>query len=92
MLADVFEFVEMLGHMSGGGDIEPRSKRVPTFYSGKSSDNGDPKTYAVTGLVGVIFGAIHCIAWSFQFPSHMEQMLWRMSAIAISASAFRSGR
>ena len=83
MLAHVFEFFEMLGLMSGGGDIEPRSKRVPTFYSGESSGDDDPRTHAVTGLVAVIFGAIHCIAWSFQFPSHMEQILWRVSAIAI---------
>ena len=82
MLAGVFEFVEMLGHMSGGGDIEPRSKRVPTLYWGESSDD-DPRTHAAAGLVAVIFGAVHCIAWSFQFPSHMEQMLWRISAIAI---------
>jgi hypothetical protein len=82
MLADVFEFVEF-GHIAGGGDVEPRSKRVPTFYSGESSDDDEPQTYAVTALVAVIFGAIHCIAWSFQFPSHMEQMLWRMSAVAI---------
>jgi hypothetical protein len=76
MLAEVFEFV-------GGGDIEPRSKRVPTFYSGESSGDDDMQTHVVSMLVAVIFGAIHCIAWSFQFPSHMEQMLWRMSAIAI---------
>jgi hypothetical protein len=83
MLMELFEFVERFGHMSGGGDIEPRSKRVPTFYSGELSGDDDPRTHAVTGLVAVIFGAIHCIAWSFQFPSHMEQMLWRVSAIAI---------
>ena len=76
MLVDVFDFI-------GGGDIEPRSKRVPTFYSGESSGNDDPQTHTVTGLVAVIFGAIHCIAWSFQFPSHMEQMLWRISATVI---------
>jgi hypothetical protein len=37
MLMELFEFVERFGHMSGGGDIEPRSKRVPTFYSGELS-------------------------------------------------------
>ena len=83
MLVNVFEFVEMLGHMSRSVNIEPRSKRVPTFYSGGSSGNNNPQTHAVAGLVMLIFGAIHCIAWSSQFPSHMEQILWHMSAIAI---------
>ena len=79
MLAHVFKFVEM----SRSGDIEPTSRRVPTLYSGELSSDHDPQTYAVTGLVAVIFGAIHCVAWSFRFPSYMEQTLWRVSAITI---------
>lgn len=38
----------------------------------------------VTGLAGVIFGAVHCIAWQFQFPSHIEQALWRICAAFIT--------
>ncbi|KAJ7760852.1 hypothetical protein DFH07DRAFT_771644 [Mycena maculata] len=34
---------------------------------------------AITSLIGVLFGAIHCIAWSFPFPSLTEGMLWRIS-------------
>lgn len=34
-------------------------------------------------LVAMVFGAIHCIAWSSAFPSYTEQLMWRMSAIAI---------
>ena len=30
------------------------------------------------------FGGIHCIAWSFAFPSSTEQLLWRISSIAIT--------
>jgi hypothetical protein len=36
--------------------------------------------------VAVVFGAIHCFAWSFQFPSHMEQILWRVSSIVITCT------
>lgn len=36
-------------------------------------------------LGATIFGAVHCIAWPYSFPSHAEQLLWRMSAIAIVA-------
>ncbi|KZP18110.1 hypothetical protein FIBSPDRAFT_660738, partial [Athelia psychrophila] len=35
---------------------------------------------AVTLAVGAIFGAVHCIAWSFAFPSPAEKLLWRISA------------
>ncbi|KAK7020719.1 hypothetical protein VNI00_017619 [Paramarasmius palmivorus] len=33
----------------------------------------------VYGLT-TLFGAIHCIPWNFQFATHMEQLLWRISA------------
>jgi len=32
----------------------------------------------------VVFGAIHCVAWSFHFPSHTESLLWRISSAAIT--------
>ena len=34
----------------------------------------------------MIFGGIHCIGWSFEFPSHTEQVLWRMGSIATTLS------
>jgi hypothetical protein len=66
-----------------GDDFEPESKRVPTFYAGKLGDDEVRYTYIAGGLVAMIFGAVHCIAWSFQYPSYTEQMLWRLSSIAI---------
>ena len=37
-------------------------------------------------LVTMAFGGIHCIAWStsFHFPLPIEQLLWRISSIAIT--------
>ena len=36
-------------------------------------------------VVGIIFGGIHCIAWSFSFLSIEEMNIWRFSASAITA-------
>lgn len=33
---------------------------------------------------GTIFGMIHCLAWNFEFPSPIEQILWRISSSIIS--------
>jgi len=34
-----------------------------------------------SALVGSCFGAIHCLAWNFQFPTTIERTLWRYAAI-----------
>lgn len=30
----------------------------------------------LSAFSGAIFGAIHCLAWNFEFPSFVEQVLW----------------
>ena len=67
-------------------EIKPRSKRVGTFYSGKMKFKGRGHTCAilVATLFSMLFGAVHCTAWSFQFPSHTEQLLWRIASLAIT--------
>jgi hypothetical protein len=57
--------------------------RVPTFYSyrGYSLDR------VVFGVcVSVLFGAMHCIAWHYEFPSSPERWGWRLSSIIMSVA------
>ncbi|KAF8331654.1 uncharacterized protein EI90DRAFT_2920002 [Cantharellus anzutake] len=35
---------------------------------------------------GIVFGGIHCSAWSFPFPTSTERLLWRISAIIITVA------
>lgn len=44
---------------------------------------GEDVGFAVGGL---IFGAFHCLAWNFVFPTLIEQTLWRVSSALASAS------
>jgi hypothetical protein len=55
------------------------------FYAGKNEDE-DQSNKAVLGalVASMAFGAIHCIAWLFSFPSRMEQLIWKMSSITIT--------
>jgi hypothetical protein len=34
-------------------------------------------------LGGTIFGAIHCAAWDFEFPTPIERLLWRIACLII---------
>jgi hypothetical protein len=37
------------------------------------------------GLGGALFGAVHCGAWNFEFPTPVERLLWRISCILLVA-------
>ena len=64
-----------------------REDRVPRFWANSTGSFGRVEEIAdsVMLLVGVCFGAIHCIAWGFSFPTHMGLMMWRISSVAITA-------
>lgn len=52
------------------------------FYSDHSmSTSRLPQVVAV--LAGIVFGAIHCLAWNFDFPSHTEESIWRISSVVM---------
>ncbi|KIM25493.1 hypothetical protein M408DRAFT_26051 [Serendipita vermifera MAFF 305830] len=61
---------------------------TPMFWSGRIpikllGDAGLGPT-----ILGAVFGAIHCIAWSSEFPSRSELVLWRVSCISMIAVPF----
>ena len=62
-------------------------QRVGTFGPESRGDEDDDLWSPLTSLaVGIIFGSIHCTAWQFQFPSYIEQLLWRISAISVTGA------
>ena len=58
--------------------------RVPRFWA-NSTDSEQETANIIVVWVGVCFGAIHCIAWHFSFPTHTELLIWRISSIAITS-------
>ena len=71
--------------VAGEGDVDlSREDRVPRFWADDRSENFVPADFTVLGI-GVCFGAIHCIAWHFSFPTHTELLMWRVSSVAITA-------
>ncbi|KAF8647248.1 hypothetical protein AX16_006826 [Volvariella volvacea WC 439] len=48
---------------------------------------GQEMSYATVygSAIGVVFGGIHLIGWSFQFPTATELWLWRASSLVITA-------
>ncbi|KAK0451369.1 uncharacterized protein EV420DRAFT_714089 [Desarmillaria tabescens] len=87
-------YFSMMGFIFGDDIGSGVERPVPTAAIGAvgmSCCDGDTSTEADHFLmrllavlyVGGLFGAIHCAAWSFDFPSHAEKVLWRTSSLAI---------
>jgi len=98
-LAYVFIHDSLLGFLQAAGDIAGSTKlhnSSPlgghTFYS--PWDDMDQNHFFIISFpicVAVIFGGIHCIAWSFQFPSPQERLTWRISAAFVSGEPILCG-
>jgi hypothetical protein len=45
-------------------------------------------TWIDVGMVvaGTIFGSVHLIAWNFHFPTLIERLLWKLSAVYLAAA------
>lgn len=82
-LKGVFYPVWLMGRL-GGGEEAVDEKSFPTFYAGDVTPQENWLAAFAGVVISTIFGAIHCTAWSFQFPSHTEQFLWRFSSLAIT--------
>ena len=70
--------IEPFLHMMSGDDDNE------TFFVVGGRERWEVSSASWMTLVTMVFGGIHCIAWSFAFPSPTEQLLWRISSIAIT--------
>ena len=76
----------ILSDQDGGVDLS-REDRVPRIWANGAEDDYITADLIMLG-VGVCFGAIHCIAWHFSFPTHAELSIWRISSVAMTAVPF----
>ena len=60
-----------------------REDRVPMFWGNSAIDQVRIADLIMLG-VGICFGAIHCIAWDFSFPTDAELLMWQISCAAIT--------
>ena len=54
---------------------------LPRIPNDRDSQLHDLKTVIIVAIPTAFFGAFHCIAWNFIFPTRIEQQLWRWTCI-----------
>ena len=64
-----------------------REDRVPRFWANSTGEDVGIAYLIMLGI-GICFGAIHCIAWHFSFPTHAELSIWRISSVAMTVVPF----
>jgi hypothetical protein len=74
-----------------GHDVIHDDSTIPNdvcYPQGPFAIEAHAVSYLNMGLVigGTIFGAIHFLAWGFQFPSYTDTLLWRISAITCTGA------
>jgi len=76
-------FLISFSDLAGCDTLGDKILRVPTFYSAPNNSDDKSKADIHAVCASIIFGAIHCIAWSFHFATLQEQWVWRISAILV---------
>lgn len=81
-LAWIFEYI-----IGGQDDFVDFSKNpfLPMFWSGRLEEGLLFEASMGPSILGAIFGAIHFIAWSYEFPTRAELVLWRISCVTMVA-------
>lgn len=67
------------------GDMYSGAKKVPTFFAGdRSNEQFFSRAAVPSAVIATGFGFLHFSAWSSDFSSYREQILWRMSSLTIA--------
>ena len=53
------------------------------FYS---EDAQEELLFYSSAIAGALFGAVHCNAWYFVFPSYVEKVMWRVASLTFVSS------
>ncbi|TFK52219.1 hypothetical protein OE88DRAFT_1372142 [Heliocybe sulcata] len=91
-LSTVWLIIDLVGapiapllNMTQGAKLAPNAQYVDPYYSGNIGDWQDQISLIVFLVASsMIFGAVHLFGWFFIFPSRVDQILWRISALAVT--------
>lgn len=84
-IVDTDSNIYPLSQLTDSGYVTDAKERTfeMIFYS---EDAGVRPLLTTSSIAGALFGALHCLAWHFHFPSPAEQVLWRIASLGVVGS------
>ncbi|KAF5309498.1 hypothetical protein D9619_012289 [Psilocybe cf. subviscida] len=73
-----------LDKMGQPAQFKRNQLRVPIFYASGVNDADSLSIGKAASAFGIIFGAIHLLAWASHFSSPRDLVLWRVSATIVT--------
>ncbi|THU93057.1 hypothetical protein K435DRAFT_670898, partial [Dendrothele bispora CBS 962.96] len=77
------DLVDVILSIPLASSITQPSGGEDSYHTGLEST--PPSLYPTAISLFFVLGVIHCAPWNFTFPTHMEQVLWRISAVTVTA-------
>lgn len=83
------EFTKIVTASKTIDGLELHNNYIISTFSHPSSNSDHTRQYWNLQCLGIfgglsVFGAIHLIAWNFQYPNEVERLLWRISALMVT--------
>ncbi|TFK60376.1 hypothetical protein BDN72DRAFT_850554, partial [Pluteus cervinus] len=69
----------------GDEEVHNEATHVSIFYGMTTPEEKTNLVWRLSCFIGMIFGAIHFLAWDSSFPTRTELLLWRISSIVLVA-------
>ncbi|KIK62344.1 hypothetical protein GYMLUDRAFT_243000 [Collybiopsis luxurians FD-317 M1] len=85
LFSPVATLIKAIFGRNGVFDNESGDK-VPSFARTKDLEPSTNQDEYTAYGAAILFGAIHCSAWAFAFPSTTEQVLWRIAAVIVTCA------
>ncbi|KAF8059243.1 hypothetical protein FPV67DRAFT_1634143 [Lyophyllum atratum] len=64
--------------------VAAEDRYVGMFHS-VDTDVTSGVMFGACSIIGMIFGAIHCVGWHFVFSTHTELIVWRVCSVTITS-------
>ncbi|KIK61496.1 hypothetical protein GYMLUDRAFT_225169 [Collybiopsis luxurians FD-317 M1] len=62
------------------------TNKIPSFFRTQALEPEKLQDHYIAYGAAMLFGAIHCAAWTVAFPSAVEQVWWRIASVIVTCA------